>query len=46
MNQVEVNQEKMSDQQVDAIGKTLATVIMGFLAAMFAYAYLTHLLLH
>lgn len=34
----------MSDQQADAIGKMLSTVIMGLLAAMFAYSYLSHLL--
>lgn len=40
-----MNEERMSNQQVDAIGKILSTVIMGLLGALFAYAYLSHLLL-
>jgi hypothetical protein len=40
-----MNEGRMSDQQVDAIGKMLSAVILGLLGAFFAYAYLAHFLL-
>jgi hypothetical protein len=40
-----MNDGKMSDERVDAIGKMLSTVIIVLLTALFAYAYLAHVLL-
>lgn len=39
-----MHNDTMSDARADAIGKMLSTVIMGLLAAMFAYAYIGHML--
>jgi hypothetical protein len=38
-----MNNDQMSDRQVDSIGKIISTVVIGLLAALFAYAYLAHL---
>ena len=37
-------EKNSSETRIDAIGKTIATVIMAILAAMFLYAYFGHLL--
>jgi hypothetical protein len=39
-----MNNVRMSDEHVSAVGKLLSSVILGVLAAMFAYAYLGHML--
>ena len=40
-----MNDGKMSDARVDAIGKMLSTVIILLLSGRFGYAYFAHLLL-
>jgi hypothetical protein len=40
-----MDDQKMSSQQVDAIGKLLSTVIIALLGAVFAYGYLSQLML-
>ncbi len=40
-----MDDQKMSNQQVDAIGKLLSTVIIVLLGVMFAYGYLSQLML-
>ena len=40
-----MDDQKMSSQQVDAIGKLLSTAIILLLAVMFAYGYISQLML-
>jgi hypothetical protein len=39
-----MNSDRMSDEKIDAIGKMLSTIFIGLMTAMFAYAYLGHML--
>jgi hypothetical protein len=45
MNQIETGPETLTEKRADAIGNALSWVLLGILAAMFAYAYLTQLML-